>query len=478
VAKALSYAHSQGQIHRDLKPSNIMIDAGGNVCLIDFGLTRAITPDATRHRCGTLRYMSPEQLDLRVLDGRTDIYSLGVTLYETIAPELPFGGVDESAVAEQIRTGAVTPLELAVPGIPERLASCIRRAMHPRADARYGTAEDLAEELAACQREAEEEAARSPRRFRLGARQWALAGLLALAASLTAIWALRSGGVDEFNDQRVGNQRMSVAPDKVAPSAEPTVAVIENSLRMKLVEIPPGSFWMGSFPTEEEATPLEFPRHQVHITKPFLLGVYEVTQVEYAAVMARNPSRFNAEELKVEDSGHYPVDSVSWLDAQEFCRRLSARPAERAAGRRYRLPTEAQWEYACRAGSLGPFSYGNSLSSAQANVNGEQPYGGAARHLNRSQPTPVGSFEANEFGLYDMHGNVLEWCEDCCSDYTALQQHDPLAVADQPDTHRIMRGGGSHSPAAGSRSARRYSFHPSERHFTYGFRVACDVAGE
>jgi len=148
VARALAYAHAQGQIHRDVKPSNIMVDKHNQVYLIDFGLTRAIDSEVTHHRCGTPRYMSPEQVNLLELDGRTDVYSLGVALYEIVCGQNPFGdGDDASALAKKIRTGAAQPLKIISPDVPEPLARCIERAMHVDSAYRFHGADEFADEL-------------------------------------------------------------------------------------------------------------------------------------------------------------------------------------------------------------------------------------------------------------------------------------------------------------------------------------------
>src|SRR5204863_6448340 len=135
----------------------------------------------------------------------------------------------------------------------------------------------------------------------------------------------------------------------------------------------------------------------------FHLGVYPVTQAQYEKVMGNNPSQFRPGKDGL-DTADFPVENISWQNAKDFCAKLSALPAEKSAGRVYRLPTEAEWEYACRAGTTTPFAFGKALSSDQANFNGTLPYGGAAKgpHLNR--PAKVGSYKPNAFGLYDMHG--------------------------------------------------------------------------
>src|SRR5262249_21964345 len=157
----------------------------------------------------------------------------------------------------------------------------------------------------------------------------------------------------------------------------------------------------------------------------FYLAAHEVTQGQYEKVMGKNPSFFGPQgegnlAPRGVDTTRLPVESVSWENAGEFCRKLSALPAERTAGRTYRLPTEAEWESACRAGTAGPFHFGPTMTSQQGNINGAVPYGGAPASENVPHTVPVGSYPPNAWGLYDVHGNVWEWCQDRPRKYGAV----------------------------------------------------------
>ncbi len=180
------------------------------------------------------------------------------------------------------------------------------------------------------------------------------------------------------------------------PNAPPQKQIV-NSIGMKLALIPAGTFLMGSPDSELGRCPDEGPQHEVTISRPFYLSIHPVTQREYQTVMGVNPACFMANLFK-RNPGH-PVEQVSWDEAVDFCQRLSSLAAEKHAGRVYRLPTEAEWEYACRAGTTTPFHFGTSLFSIQANID-----------YNRNRTTKVGSYPPNAWGLYDMHGNVWEWC--------------------------------------------------------------------
>jgi formylglycine-generating enzyme required for sulfatase activity len=255
---------------------------------------------------------------------------------------------------------------------------------------------------------------------------------------------------------------------------------ITNSIGMKLVRIPKGKFTMGSPVAEEGREAQEHP-HVVQITQPFWMGVYEVMQGEYARVMGENPSAFSPkgrakDRVRGLDTGRFPVDSVSWRDARAFCGRLSALPAEKEAGRTYRLPTEAEWEYACRAGTSTPVYFGKSLSSFQANFWGDRPFAGAEKGPFLNRTCKVGSYKPNAFGLYDMLGNVFEWCADGYDEgyYRKSPRVDPRAS--DKEKLRCIRGGSYNYRGSGCRAAFRGRSSPTSRADDEGFRVVCILA--
>jgi formylglycine-generating enzyme required for sulfatase activity len=247
------------------------------------------------------------------------------------------------------------------------------------------------------------------------------------------------------------------------PRSTPTKSVekiITNSIGMKFALIPNGTFMMGSLESEEGRESNEGPQHSVTISKDYYLGTYEVTQEQYQRIMGRNPSYFNG--------ANNPVENVSWDDAVAFCMLLSELPEEKAAGRVYRLPTEAQWEYACRAGSTSRFGFGDSNSKLGS-------YCWFYENSNRTTH-PVGEKLPNAWGLYDMHGNVWEWCSDYFSDkYFSGAETDPSGPV--AGSSRAGRGGGWINVAASCGSARRTFDYPSDRDNYFGFRVALSSSG-
>jgi formylglycine-generating enzyme required for sulfatase activity len=274
---------------------------------------------------------------------------------------------------------------------------------------------------------------------------------------------------------------LSPAPEAGgAPAPFTSARVITNSLGMKLARIPPGKFLMGTPATELQRETQEGPQHEVAITRGFYMGIYEVTQEEWEKVMGNNPSNFRpggSYATRVQGINHkrLPVENVHWQDAKDFCKKLSDLPAEKSARRSYRLPTEAEWEYACRAGvkEYAPFAFGKSLSSTQANFNGSQAYGTAVRGPNLDRTSIVGSYKPNAWGLYDMHGNVWEWCEDHPEEYGNRKApvRDPRGAA--TGSQRIFRGGSWINSGAWCRSGMRYRATPTAKNYLIGFRVVC-----
>ncbi|MDB4625088.1 formylglycine-generating enzyme family protein [Rubripirellula sp.] len=228
-----------------------------------------------------------------------------------------------------------------------------------------------------------------------------------------------------------------------------------DSIGMEFKLIPAGTFTMGDASGEDDETP-----HEVTLTKPFKMGIHEVTQAQYEQVMGVNPSKFKG--------ANNPVEMVSWEDAVEFCRRLSELPAEKAVDNVYRLPTEAEWEYACRAGATTKFSFGDDESELE-----QYDWG----YANSGEKTrPVGSKQPNAWVLYGMHGNVAEWCQDWYGDYPSGSVTDPTGATS--GSFRVYRGGSWLNTAEGCRSAFRYWNLPSGLAFDLGFRVSRSPSGK
>ena len=222
-----------------------------------------------------------------------------------------------------------------------------------------------------------------------------------------------------------------------------------GDINVRLVAIPPGTFLMGSPESEPDRFDDE-KQHEVIITEGFWLAETACTQALWQEIMGENPSGFKGEDL--------PVDSVSWDDCQRFIQTIN----ERQPGLDLRLPTEAEWEYACRAGTITPFSFGENITTRQVNYNGNSSYNNGKMGEYSEKSVAVKSLPRNKWGLYEMHGNVGEWC----NDWYSVKRIDP----NDTGTYRVLRGGGWIYDARGCRSAARFYGEPGFRNDYIGLR--------
>ena len=477
LCEALAYAHTEAQIvHRDLKPANLMVDAKGALKIADFGISATLSDTATRaskqaSSSGTPVYMSPQQMMGEKPAATDDIYSLGATLYELLTGKPPFysgnvllqvqNKVPPSLTARRAELG-VESAEAIPAAWEETIAACLAKQSEDRPQSAAdvwrrlnGVGPDLASApgsavgpdlgrgRAAASKLAPhklEGTAKSKLPLALG-----LAAVLAVAG-----WAGWYYGIEQPAQRRLAEQqrqeearRVEVARQEVQrqaesarlesaraeaeqarKAAEERAATAKRSitipdLKLELLPMPAGSFMMGS---ESESAPVT----QVRLTQPFWIGKYEVTQAQWEMVMGNNPSIWRGDNR--------PVDYVSWNDAMQFCQKLTAR--ERAAGRlpsgyEYTLPTEAQWEYACRAG-MSVSTTGYIADVAWFSENSDR------------MSHPVGQKKANAWGLYDMYGNVAEWCSDWyAKQYLGGTICDPVGPGS--GSTRVYRGGNCYS---------------------------------
>ncbi len=302
-------------------------------------------------------------------------------------------------------------------------------------------------------------------------------------------------------------------------AAELPREVTSKSTGLKMTLIPAGVFQMGSsdgdvatalkanakltedyLKRKEENLRREQPQHTVQISQAFYAGIYEVTQGEYESVMGANPSWFpksgsGSKSVNGQKTIRFPVEVVSWFDAIEFCNKLSEKDSlplyyklteinrirnsidgatvSVLGGTGFRLPKEAEWEYACRAGTTTPYHFSNSINCDKANVNPNYRFSAKTKKEFLERTTTVGSYQKNPFGLFDMHGNVYEWCEDVYDEKAYANRSetttDPLITIGSEA--RVLRGGSWFVHYVGTRSAYRFGAWPFLRNFNYGFRV-------
>ncbi|MGL5135986.1 MAG: SUMF1/EgtB/PvdO family nonheme iron enzyme, partial [Planktothrix sp.] len=242
---------------------------------------------------------------------------------------------------------------------------------------------------------------------------------------------------------------------------------LDNNISLEMVSIPGGTFMMGAAQNEANASSDEYPQHLVNIAA-FSMAKYPITQAQWEAVLAlpkikidlkRDPSDFKG--------ANRPVENVNWHQAQEFCQRLSQK-----TGKTYRLPSEAEWEYACRAQTTSPFHFGETITADLANYDASNTYGSGPKGTYRRQTTDVGSFPPNTFGLYDMHGNIWEWCADPWHEnYNGAPTDGSVWESGGNTQYRVMRGGSWYNYPRYCRSAYRNWIEPDVRKRAYGLRV-------
>jgi serine/threonine protein kinase len=437
VAVALGAAHEIGIVHRDLKPSNILIDEFDEPHIVDFGLVLLSDQnDRTLTQCGNIigsfPWCSPEQADgdPDKAGPASDVYSLGVILYQSLTGRFPYpvdGSMRDTIRSictivpsnpASIKDAPFSNLDLAV---GEILLCCL--AKNPAERQQNGIV--LAEQL-----ESHLQGRYVPAHRK---RRWKTTGLVGLGLAM------------------IGGIALTQRPTQLAALVV-ELPRIKNSIGMEFIQVPAGDFMMGSV-AEEEGHEADEQRHRVRITRSFAIGRTEVTQAQYKQVMGQLPSS-NGTDL----GENLPAVGISRIDAIEFCRKLTE-----LDGRHYRLPTEAEWEYACRSGSSLPFAgIGQAKDIAWHREN------------SKGRLHAVATLAPNHWGIHDMQGNVAEWVSDEYASYLGVKEvADP--AREGPGERGVIRGGDIGQSVDGCRASSRLCADPNATQYRTGLRVVCDI---
>jgi len=427
----LQFIHDNQVIHRDIKPENIIRSKNGQLFLIDFGVSKE-TSGSILTRVGTVTgtpgYAPPEQFRGMVYHS-SDLYSLAVTCVRLLT-----GHFQEADGADKLfDTRKMQWQWQKYVSLSQELTTVLETMLQDIPTRRYDSAAEV---------------------------------LAALANQKTIV--IPTSQTQTFqNPLKQIFQFISPPTNPPKPPTNINVNInaqssftedLGNGVKLEMIAIPGGTFWMGSPANEAERGDNESPQHQVTVPS-FFMGKYPLTQAQYQAIMGKNPAYFKG--------NNRPVENVSWDDAVRFCQKLSQR-----TGKNYRLPSEAEWEYACRAGTKTPFSFGDNITTDLVNYDGTYPYKSAPKGKYREQTTDVGTFPPNAFGLYDMHGNVWEWCEDDWHENYIDAPTDGSAWNSQSGSNtKLLRGGSWYNDAGLGRSANRFRYSRGNRYNNFGFRV-------
>ena len=445
----LKFIHESNVIHRDIKPDNIIRrQTDGKLVLIDFGGAKQVTQTSLA-KAGTgiftPGYAPTEQMAGRPCHG-SDLYSLGATCVRLLTGCLPVSDVsgefdDRLYDAHEARWLWREYLQKKGVNVSSKLGEVLDKLLAHLPKDRYQSAEEVLQVLNS------PSSSSAPKR------------------NIPQLQIKQKSNLRGFQFEVVTVDSTERKIKTERRQAEFFVEDLGNGVILEMVSIPSGNFMMGSPKNEGNAD--EKPQHPVGIS-PFYMGKYPITQAQWKVVAALPKIKIDLNPDPSNFKGvNRPVEKVNWHEAQEFCQRLSKK-----TGKTYRLPSEAEWEYACRAGTTTPFHFGETITVDLANYDGIYTYASAPKVTYRQQTTDVGSFPPNAFGLYDMHGNVWEWCADPWHDnYNGAPSDGRVWESGGNDRYRLLRGGSWSRNLWYCRSALRYRNESGSRFRYYGFRV-------
>ena len=483
IGDALTVVHERGLLHRDLKPSNIMMRQGKpEAVLIDFGIARQFIPGVIQQHtvARTPGFAPPEQY---VPDGEKgeyiDVYGLAATLYSLLTGQLP------TPAEARLQNRNLIPPQSFYPSISNRVNDAIMKGMALNYQFRPQSVKEwldlLGEEVITPTPPKTPPVQSSQKSVNISPPQQPVINPISQPTSIT----IKSPPPTQpsfdvplktFSFETVTVNARGKIISRRNLQAKYFVEDLGNGVTLEMVQIPGGTFTMGSPEREKVRLDRESPQHTVTV-QPFFMGKYVVTQEQYEVIMGKNPSHLKNETTnslfgKKNRNKNRPVERVSWYDAVEFCARLS-----KATEKEYRLPSEAEWEYACRAGTTTPFYFGETITTELVNYNGTYTYASEPKGKYRRETTDVGIFPPNAFGLYDMHGNVWEWCADPWhNNYEGAPKDGMVWLENGDDNRSPLRGGSWINYPKFCRSAYRDYYLRAERDVIVnfiGFRVAC-----
>ena len=470
VVDGLRQVHAAGFLHRDIKPSNLFVRRSDETpVLLDFGTARQALGRKSKSMTAiaSAGYSPPEQYESQGAQGAwTDIYALSALCYRAITGKAPMEALRRQS---QLLRSQVDPLprlaETAVPAYSQAFLKAVDGGLRVIETERP---QSLDEWLARMEPVEAPDLPKVPKTFTRSKRGKTIGPM---PPKPTGRDARRRTDTSTLPETSARPAPQGSGQGTTVESAPPVAQRFRDCAECpEMVVVPSGSFMMGSPSHEELRDDDEGPVHQVTIAVPFAVGVYEVTFAEWDACVAAGGCGGYRPDDEGWGRGRRPVMNVSWEDAQSYVEWLSGR-----TGHRYRLLSESEWEYAARAGTMGPFHTGSTISTDQANYYGRWSYPGGARNPNgidRGQTVPVGSFPANGFGLHDMHGNVWEWVQDCWNFSYTGAPNDGSAWESGDCSERVLRGGSWYNEPWFLRSANRSWLNTGNRFNEIGFRVA------
>ncbi|MGD1713995.1 SUMF1/EgtB/PvdO family nonheme iron enzyme [Dapis sp. BLCC M172] len=447
----LEFIHAQRVIHRDIKPENIIRRKRDNqLVLVDFGIAKFVTKMAltvTGTIIGSEGYAPPEQA-MGKATFSSDIYSLGVTcihLLTEVEPVNLFDVGEDKWIWQNYLKSKVS----------DKVKNLLDKMIIRATKKRFQNPREILSVINHIY-PMETKFIPPPRIFPKPTATPVIIDTYPPQTFLTSIPESEIGEIFTFEAVTVNNFGKIIS--HTTNSARQKIEDLGNGIKLEMVYIPGGSFIMGSPENEQGRSSDESPQHQVTL-QPFYMSKYPITQEQYQAIMEENPSHFEGKSR--------PVENVTWYDAVEFCQKLSEK-----TGKIYRLPSESRWEYACRARTSTPFYFGETITSELVNYDGNYPYSNAPKDKYRGETTNVGIFPPNAFGLYDMHGNVWEWCLDIWHINYDGAPNDGSAWETLGDSNiKVLRGGSWYNYSWNCRSARRYENDGDNLIYYRGFRI-------